>query len=454
MLDREVWVVIEVSPVTGFGRRPPVTNLNGGSPLLSGLLMLLMLLLSPRLSAGMPVADDIWVDDSSTTVALYFFWSKRCPHCLQARPYIESLPSSYSWIRVHSLELVDHPENRQRFFDMGRQVGMTPNSVPTFMWCGRSLVGFDTTQTTGRQLLEGLASCFHQRFDRLPAGVQVGGLEGDADLVVLPWFGSLDPQQFSLPVLAVVLGGLDAFNPCAFFVLLFLLSLLVNTRSRPRMLLVGGVFVVTSGLVYFAFMAAWLNLFQVLGGVRLVTLAAGALALVIGVLNAREYYQGHGGPSLGISDDNRQRLFRRMRGLLDTRRLPTLLFGALLLALAANSYELLCTLGLPMVFTRILTLEQLPAWHYYGYLALYNLVYVIPLVLIVLLFVLSMGRRKLTESEGRFLKLLSGHMMAGLGLLLLLAPDRLSQPLWAIALILLAVLSAVLIHRFRSSRQV
>jgi len=246
-----------------------------------------------------------------------------------------------------------------------------------------------------------------------------------------------------------VLGGLDAFNPCAFFVLLFLLSLLVNTNSRMRMALVGGVFVITSGVVYFAFMAAWLNLFQLLGTVRVVTLLAGLLAMFIGLLNAKAYYMPKRGAALAISQQNRERLFRRIRGLLATQRLAPLLGGALLLALAANSYELLCTLGLPMVFTRILTLEQLPALHYYGYLALYNLVYVIPLALIVGLFVFTMGRHKLSESEGLFLKLLSGHMMAGLGLLLLLAPDRLSQPLWAGLLVVLALLVSILVHRLR-----
>jgi len=227
------------------------------------------------------------------------------------------------------------------------------------------------------------------------------------------------------------------------------LSLLVNTHSRPRMLLVGGVFVFTSGVVYFAFMAAWLNLFQLLGTVRLVTLAAGLLALLIGLLNVKAYYMPEKGAALAISQQNRERLFRRMRTLLDTQRLLPLLGGALLLALAANSYELLCTMGLPMVFTRILTLEQLPTLHYYGYLALYNLVYVLPLGLIVGLFVLTMGRRKLSQNEGLFLKLVSGLMMAGLGLLLLLAPDRLSHPVWAGLLVVLAVLVSILLHRLR-----
>ena len=218
------------------------------------------------------------------------------------------------------------------------------------------------------------------------------------------------------------------------------------------MLLVGGLFVVTSGLVYFAFMAAWLNLFQLLGGVHIVTLVAGMIAMTIGLLNIKDYFWLHKGITLSLSGGSKLRLFTRMRGLLGTDHLPTLLMGTLVLAMAANSYELLCTMGLPMVFTRILTLEQLPTLQYYAYLALYNLVYVLPLAVIVSLFVLSMGRRKLSENEGRFLKLLSGSMMAGLGLVLMLAPDILSHPLIAILLIGTAITFSLVVQLWSRRR--
>ncbi|HBF46112.1 MAG TPA: cytochrome C biosynthesis protein, partial [Shewanella frigidimarina] len=80
--------------------------------------------------------------------------------------------------------------------------------------------------------------------------------------VDIPLIGAVHPEEMSLPVLTLVLAGVDAFNPCAFFVLLFLLSIMVNAGSRKRMLLVGGIFVFFSGFIYFIFMSAWLNLFQ------------------------------------------------------------------------------------------------------------------------------------------------------------------------------------------------
>jgi hypothetical protein len=132
-----------------------------------------------------------------------------------------------------------------------------------------------------------------------------------------------------------------------------------------------------------------------------------------------------------------------MRGIVATGSLGPVLTNTVLLAIVANSYELLCTAGFPMVYTRVLTLAQLETWQYYAWLAVYNVIYVIPLLAIVIVFVKTMGARKLSEDEGRVLKLVSGCMMLGFGLLLLLAPQLLTNPLAAIIVLLVAVAVAL-----------
>lgn len=421
--------------------------------------LLLLCTLWPAARAELPGGDWLWFAPPPRVpvVNLYFFWSSRCPHCLDARPFVESLPDAYPWVRVHSLEILEHPENVQRLVELARTVGFEPGSVPIFVWCARHATGYAGPEATGRFLLDGLADCYRQRYGPLPGEAGDPGVPGEKSgeaggrveklpRIEVPWLGSLDPGEYALPLMAVLMGALDAFNPCAFFVLLFLLSLLVNSRSRPRMLLIGGLYVTVSGLVYFSFMAAWLNLFQLLEGVKTITVVAGLIAVVIGLLNIKDYFWLRRGVTVSLSGNQRSRLFQRMRSLLATDRLPALVLGTLALAVAANSYELLCTIGLPMVFTRILTLEQLPTLQYYGYLALYNLVYVLPLAAIVGLFAATMGRHKLSESGGRFLKLLSGCMMGSLGLVLLTAPEVLSQPLLTVLLILASVALALLIR--------
>jgi len=255
----------------------------------------------------------------------------------------------------------------------------------------------------------------------------------------LPLVGAVSVDALSLPVLTVAIASLDAFNPCAFFVLMFLLSLMVHARSRKRMMIVGGVFVLFSGLIYFLFMSAWLNVFLWLGELRMITLAAGILAIVLALVNIKDYFRFKQGVSLSIPDSAKPGLFARMRGLVSADSLPAMVGGTVLLALAANSYELLCTTGFPMVYTRALTLNELSTGAYYGYLAAYNAIYVLPLLIIVALFAFKFGSRKLSEKEGRVLKMVSGVMMLLLGVLLVFAPTALSNPVVAVALVLVAV---------------
>jgi hypothetical protein len=213
---------------------------------------------------------------------------------------------------------------------------------------------------------------------------------GDEPLRI-PVLGKLDPGEMSLPLFTPVIAGLDAFNPCAFFVLLFLLSLMVHARSRFRMPVIGGTFVFFSGFVYFLFMAAWLNLFLAIGAAPVVNLVAGLVAVAIGLMNTKDYFLFRRGPSPSIPDGAKPGLLRRMRGLLQADNMAAMLAGTITLALAANSYELLCTAGFPMVYSRVLTINDLAGLQYYAYLALYNLIYVLPLLVIVILFTATLG---------------------------------------------------------------
>jgi hypothetical protein len=195
------------------------------------------------------------------------------------------------------------------------------------------------------------------------------------------------------------------------------------------MLLIGGTFVLISGLMYFAFMAAWLNLFRLLEGLAWVTAVAAILAILIGAINVKDYFAFKQGVSLTIPKGKLPKIYQQGRAVLSAGSFPAMLGATVVLGTAANFYELLCTAGFPMVYTRVLTLHGLPASAHYLYLALYNLIYVVPLLVIVLAVTFATGRRQLSEREGRLLKLMSGLMMLGLGLVLLLAPERLSS-LW------------------------
>lgn len=390
-------------------------------------------------------AEDIpWLTlgaDGTRHVGLWFFWSERCPHCRDALPFVEGIATQHPWIEVHSLELTRYRQNIELYDRMAATLGEDASAVPAFLVCGRMLTGFDRADGIGAEVLALAESCR----DAGTIGPGPGGTAAGSPVTVqVPGIGDGDAQGLALPLFTLVIAGLDAFNPCAFFILLFLLSLMVHARSRGRMLLIGGTFVLVSGLMYFLFMAAWLNLFLLIGASPWVTASAGVVALVIGALNVKDWFRFLQGPTLSIPEAAKPGLFRRMRGLLSTDVLGTLMLGTIILAVAANSYELLCTAGFPMVYTRVLTLNGLMGWDYYVWLALYNLVYVLPLLAIVLVFTWTLGARKLSEHQGRLLKLLSGVMMLGLGAVLLLRPQLLDR-LWVGAALLGISLATMLV---------
>jgi thiol-disulfide isomerase/thioredoxin len=417
-----------------------------------------------------PQTDAFWygtADDGSPTVRLYYFYSPTCPHCQAAKPLINDFAARTPWLELKAYAVKDNKENAQFYYNTAQSLGVEALSVPGFIFCRQVRIGYDSAETTGAELIKALETC---RADRIahpvaasdaasPAAASgtaatatTAAEEAGGTTIHLPLLGTVNAQAFSLPALTVVLAGMDAFNPCAFFVLLFLLSLLVHAKSRTRMAIVGGTFVLFSGIVYFVFMAAWLNVFLIAGELRVITLIAGLVALFVAALNIKDYFWFKEGPSLSIPDAAKPGLFKRMREVVTEGAMGPMLLGTVLLAIVANSYELLCTAGFPMVYTRALTLAKLESWQYYAWLAAYNAIYVIPLLAIVIVFTKTMGARKLSESEGRILKLVSGLMMLGFGLVLLFAPNLLTNALASILVLLAAVGVSLVTAKFTRPR--
>lgn len=388
-------------------------------------------------------ADAPWIATGANgqpQVQLYFFWSLTCPHCTAAHPHIAAIPVARPWVTLHELEVSNDPDNMRRFQEIVEQGGMEETAgVPAFLFCGEMHFGWESDATTGAQLRQRLDACRARLLSGHPVAADPAATTASENINI-PFAGSVNTASLSLPALTLVLAGLDAFNPCAFFVLLFLLSMMAHQKNRSRMLAIGGIFVAVSGLMYFAFMAAWLNVFQIFGHLAWVTLAAGALAVFVGAVNVKDFFWFEKGVTLSIPEAKKPDIFRRTRAILAADRLPAMLAATVFLAVAANFYELLCTAGFPMVYTRILTLADLSPLARYAWLAAYNLIYVVPLAAIVVVFARTLGARKLTEREGRLLKLMSGMMMLELGALLLAAPERIGQVGIAFGLLVAAVL--------------
>lgn len=412
-------------------------------------------------------------------VTITAFVRAGCSHCAAAKAYLPGLLQRYPGFQVRYREPLVDALARRDMEELVRQHKTAAASFPVFHICGELLVGFDTAATTGPRLEAILkrwtrdcpadpprppAAAPVKSQSSLPPGafrirlVSTGGedndpppdgdalpLPGEPELplplpgpegepaetasqpppadVTLPVFGELRVEQIGLPLFTLAIGLVDGFNPCAMWVLMFLLSILVNLRSRWKILSVAGTFVFISGAAYFAFMAAWLNVFLVLGMVTWVRLTLATLAIVMGVIHVKDFFAFKRGLTLSIPESARPGIYERVRRIVTAENLAGAVVGAAVLAVLVNMLELLCTAGLPALYTQVLMAQQLPSWQNYAYLLLYIAAYMFDDALMVAVVVVTLERHKMQETHGRWLKLVSGLAILALGLIMLLRPE-------------------------------
>ncbi len=347
--------------------------------------------------------------------ALEVFVTDSCPHCANAKAALPSLAESYPDLAIEIRSLDRDPRAFSDLERYSRTAGIWPPGVPTFVLNGAVSVGFGGPQATAELIAfveRGLAG--EGGAEMNPGGVVDSAL-----------FGTLSVEQLGLPLFTLALGLLDGVNPCAMWVLLFLLSMLVHLGDRSRMALIAGVFVLVSALVYYAFMAAWLNLFLAIGLSGPVRVGLGVVALFMGLVNIKDYVAFGRGLSLSIPEAAKTGLYGRVRSVIQARSLLLALASVTALAIVVNFVEVLCTAGLPALYTATLIQQGLPTATYYGYLGLYILAYMADDALMVAVAVTALQSRKLSEKSGRLLKLLSGCTMLVLGLVMLVAPELL-----------------------------
>jgi glutaredoxin len=328
-----------------------------------------------------------------------------CNHCARASEYLTDLRARHPELRVIVYDIVADPQARTRLRELAELHG-TMMAVPTFLIGDRLLVGFDSATTTGRTI------------ERM-----LGEQQERLDTVDVPVFGELRVRDLGLPAFSFVLGLVDGFNPCAMWVLLFLLSLLVNLRSRRRMAAIGGAFVLVSGAAYYLFMTAWLGMFLWVGVSRWLEFGLGSIAIFVGAVHLKDVIAPGHGLSFSIPERAKPKIYARVRRIVYAENLTAALAMTVVLAVMVNLVELLCTAGLPALFTQILSAHGLSWWEHHAYMLLYILAYMLDDTVMLTLAVVTLSRRKVQERAGRVLKLVSGVAMVGLGLLLILRPE-------------------------------
>ncbi|MFC1663985.1 hypothetical protein ACFL0A_02630 [Patescibacteria group bacterium] len=346
-------------------------------------------------------------------VEINFFYSAICPHCENEREFLETLIEKYPEIKITEYEVIYQIENKEilnGFYEKYQVPKKDQGWVPITFTPTKYFLGFN--QETAKNIENCLLECLEKE-ETIPQEIKI------------PFFGNLDVSKTSLPVLTLILGGLDGLNPCAMWVLLFLIALLINTRSRKKVWLIGGTFILVSGLVYFLLLAAWLNLFLVISYVNLIRLIVGMFALVVGIWQIKNFITYNPGVCkvLGVKSIIEKKLKKRAEKIVSAPLALSMIGGVVLLALGINLVEFFCSAGLPAIYTQILTLSQLSTLNYYLYLLFYTFVFMLDDLIIFSLAIITLRRIGFTEKYNYWATLLGGLLIFILGILLIFRPE-------------------------------
>jgi len=360
-------------------------------------------------------------------VILYFFWGNGCPHCAKEEVFLEKLEDEFPNLEIKDFEVWFNSENAKLLKKVGKEMGIDSGRIPLTIVGNKVINSYDSDETTGVALRQVILEYQEEGAPDLVGDIIAGrgtqkGEKTIPDEIDLPFFGTVKVKNLSLPVLTIVIAALDGFNPCAMWVLLFLISLLVNMANKKRMWILGVAFIGASALVYFLFLTAWLNLFLFLGFIFWVRIVVGVVAVASGVYHLREYWVNKDGTCKVTHGQKRQRIFEKLKRVTQMKSFWIALGGIILLAFAVNLVELVCSAGLPAVYTNVLSLSGLAVWQYYAYLLLYILIFMADDLLIFFIAMKTLQMTGLSHKYSRFSNLVGGIIILLLGVLLLIKP--------------------------------
>ena len=376
---------------------------------------MIFLLLLPQ---KQPITTEFTTQDT-----LHFFYHPNCPHCQKQKSFNRYLTSKYPQI-----SLITHDTSHQKEASLLNTiadqmgVGRSRLSVPVSVIGPYFIIGFKNEQSTGVTIEKAISAYLEDD----PALFNQDDQEWLAqESIDLPWFGELQLSEFSLPVLTGIIGLADGFNPCAMWVLVYLLSLIVSIRERKKIWVLVGSFILASGVLYFMFMTAWLNVFLFLGYIRPVTILIGLFAMGAGILNIRAYIASHGSPSCPLGDTtSKQRTRGKIEHIIHQPLSITAIVGIVALAFVVNSIEFACSAALPAIYTHLLSLQDLTVLKSYGYILLYIFFFMLDDLIIFSLAVLALNSET-GKKYAKYCTIIGGLVLLLLGLVMTFQPDLL-----------------------------
>ena len=375
---------------------------------------------------------------SAKEVNLYLFHGDGCPHCAKEREYLKEIEKEYDDVNIHLYEVWYDTDNQELMAKVKKELNSSTNYVPLTIIGDKYTVGFN--DNTKLMIKNNIEKCLKEDCEDVVGNVLAGKTANETTIKKevkepkkdkedsikdLPILGKVDVKKVSLPIMAAVIGLVDGFNPCAMWVLVFLISMLLGTKDRKKMWILGLTFLFTSAFIYLLFMVAWLNVAIKMNTVIWLRITIAIIAIIAAFINLKSFYKSlkkDTGCEV-VDSKKRKNIIEKIKKFTLEKSLILGLLGVMTLAVSVNFIELACSAGLPLLFTQILALNNLSKLSYMIYILIYIFFFLMDDIIV---FVIAMFTLKITGISNKYSKyshLIGGIIMLLIGLLMIIKPE-------------------------------
>lgn len=362
---------------------------------------------------------------------IYLFYGDGCPHCAEEEEWFKTYLEKNKNIKIHRYEVWYDKDNQEKYSKVHEILNDKSSGIP-YLVIGESVIsGFDKDLTPERirNAVEYYSNVNYKDKVGIYLGVVSENETGQDETkyedtkVKIPLLGTKEAKDVSIGLSAILIGAVDGFNPCAMWILLFLISMLLGMKNKKRIWILGITFLVSSALVYFLFLLSWLNLSVFLNKVLYIRVAISFFAVLFGVLQVVNFIFKKDDGCEVVDNKNRKRIIKSIQKIIKEKSFILAILGIILLASSVNIIELLCSLGLPVMFTQILAINEVSKVGQILYSLLYVLFFMIDDIIIFIIAMKTLEIKAISNKYGKYSHLIGGLIMIIIGVLMVYKPE-------------------------------
>jgi len=360
--------------------------------------------------------------ETNETTEVHFFYLPTCKHCAEQKPIYFEVKANRTGIPFYEHD-ASSKEGSELFYKMATEAGLDISNlgVPTIFVGKKPLVGVHSKE----EIISAIDDCLNECKEGGSDSQITQEIKTSFSDFEIPFLGKTDLTKWSLPTLAIFLGLIDGFNPCAMWVLVYLIGLLIGVQDKKRIWIIVGSFVLASGILYFLFMTAWLNIFLFIGYIRILTIIIGLVALGGGILDLKEYFTTKGDLTCKVVDEKgHEKTIKKIEKIITQPISIAIIISIIGLAFVVNSVEFVCSAAIPAVFTQLLSLSGISSFYHYLYILLYVFFFMLDDIIIFGMAAFALGSG-FGQKYAKYCKLIGGAILIILGIIMLFMPELL-----------------------------